>query len=76
MRLPSSESNSFNDSATCFYCNDWLGDEIIEWHGHHSNAPQLHAIAMHPACAVELCIRILRDAHQYECQTHRKIKLE
>jgi hypothetical protein len=47
----------------CFYCSapiqefpyiDWLGTSEIDFH---------------PACVIELCVRLLRDVHQVECES-------
>jgi len=48
---------------SCFYCNEDLvvGAPYIEWHGETD-------IQLHPGCAVEFCIRLMRDVHEYECR--------
>jgi hypothetical protein len=52
----------------CFYCGAAVGEVFIEWHGHDHRLRGLSVIQLHPVCAVELCVRLLRDAHEYECQ--------
>jgi len=49
-------------SECCFYCsNPIMSRPFIEWLGHTE-------IVLHPACAVDFCLRLLRDVHEIECR--------
>ena len=54
--------NSFR-AQPCYYCGHSLTSPFIAWMG------AGEAIALHPACTVELGIRLFRDVHQIECET-------
>ena len=51
----------------CYYCAGVLESPFLVWMG------AGEALTLHPACTVELTIRLLRDVHQVECQSHRDI---
>jgi len=52
---------------TCFYCDQPTSDPAITWHG------ATGAIWFHPACAVELCIRLNRDVLEWECRANARL---
>jgi hypothetical protein len=53
----------------CYYCHRQLGEGYgVMWAG--AGPEQL---ALHPECAVELTLRLLRDVHQIECMCQRKV---
>jgi hypothetical protein len=55
------------DAPTCFYCyNAIRWRPFIEW------ASSGGAIFLHPACAVDLVLRLLRDVHEIECRYHQR----
>lgn len=63
---------SFGDpSQGCFYCGQPVSQPWIEWHGQNRNQKTFEIIQLHPGCAVELTIRLLRDVHEYECRHHK-----
>jgi len=47
---------------------------FIEWHGHNRKLEGFETIQLHPECAVEFTIRLLRDVHEYEWR-HLKSEL-
>ena len=47
----------------CYYCYSPLTSPFVVWMG--AGEP----IALHPACVVELSIRLFRDVHEIECET-------
>jgi hypothetical protein len=51
----------------CYYCAETLQSPFIMWMG--AGEP----LGLHPACTVELSIRLLRDVHQVECETHNDV---
>ena len=69
------ESISFAEHDECFYCYQKLDFPWIEWHGHESGKDGFSVIALHPRCAVDLSIRILRDVHEVECKTNTSLSL-
>ncbi len=54
---------------TCFYCRGSTTDPGITWMG------ATGEIFLHPSCAVELVIRLLRDVHELECSSGLRLKL-
>jgi hypothetical protein len=53
---------------TCFYCHGLIvADPAILWSGAYGN------IHLHPACTVELAVRLFRDVHQIECEKHQYV---
>ena len=49
------------EPLTCFLCGERVCPPLIEWSGCGAT------IALHPACAVDLTIRLMRDVHALEC---------
>ena len=45
----------------CFLCWNPLEDPAIHWMGSTGD------IYLHPACVIELAIRMFRDVHEVEC---------
>ena len=58
--------------AKCLYCGQALSVPYVVWQTAHGRAGS-DAIGVHPACTVELTIRLLRDIHEIEEQTGRAI---
>jgi hypothetical protein len=54
-------------SQPCFYCGQPLSTPFVIWMG--VGEP----LALHPACVVELSIRLLRDVWQIETATNTYI---
>ena len=52
----------------CFYCSGPVYDPAIAWTG-------TPTIFLHPSCCVDLCIRLLRDVHELECEKNVHVKL-
>jgi len=53
----------------CFYCRDSIVElPYISWIG-------TTDVFLHPACAIELSLRLLRDVHQVECRFDKTVKL-
>ena len=53
--------------AACFYCHKPLTSPCVHWMGSGFD------LYCHPACVVELTIRLLRDVHEIECSTNTDI---
>lgn len=54
----------------CFYCHTSIeAMPYINWMG-------TTEIELHPACVVELCLRLLRDVHEVECTHSLTVQLE
>ena len=51
----------------CFVCCEPVDDPSIMWSGFSAD------IFFHPACALELAIRLMRDIHEYEHRTGDRI---
>lgn len=64
---PGDSNVALADTRHCYYCGGPLDAFFIEWRGHRSGSKVLHVIPLHPACTVDLCVRLLRDVHEYEC---------
>ncbi len=58
------------EEETCFYCGNPTFDPAIVWSGFGGK------IFLHPACCVELGIRVLRDVHELECKTNSRLVLQ
>jgi hypothetical protein len=56
-------ANSLREQP-CYYCGAPLNSPFIVWAG--AGAEHL---TLHPACTVELAIRLFRDVWQIECET-------
>lgn len=61
---PDTSVDSDAGEDVCFYCYRQLNAPVVMWMGSTSN------IYLHPACVVELGIRLFRDVHQIECATN------
>lgn len=48
----------------CFYCGRTTGDPSIFWLG------RTGSIILHPQCAIDVTIRLLRDVHEVQCTGH------
>jgi hypothetical protein len=49
----------------CYYCYSKIAPEqedIIHWLGEGGRE-----LFLHPPCATDLCLRILRDVHEHQC---------
>jgi hypothetical protein len=68
---PATDSEAFFPNsflrARCFYCAEIMSSPFIIWMG--AGEP----LALHPNCTVEFSIRLLRDVHQVECETHNDV---
>lgn len=53
---------------TCFYCHNTTADPAITWAGATAE------IFLHPACVVELALRLLRDVHEFEVLSNLSLK--
>lgn len=53
----------------CFYCYGATEDPAIIWAG------STGEIFLHPACAAELTIRLIRDVYELECATNLRLQL-
>jgi hypothetical protein len=51
------------EHGTCFYCFHPLDNPAVEWSG------ATGVICLHPACVLELAVRLFRDVHELECRT-------
>lgn len=56
----------------CFYCGkpmeSWPEHAYIDWLGMNGRG----MIYLHPMCALEMCLRVLRDFHEWENRTWRQ----
>jgi len=48
----------------CFFCGEEVEGDLIGWMG--QTGPDL---ILHPTCAVNLMIRLMRDVHEYQHTT-------
>jgi hypothetical protein len=48
------------EQRNCFYCYKLLTYPYVHWSGAYA------LIALHPGCATELMIRLMRDVHEVE----------
>lgn len=48
----------------CFYCGDKAWPPFVMWQG----VPD--TIYLHPECAIRLMIRLMRDVHDVQCNSH------
>ena len=56
--------------CTCFYCSRAIVHHpYIDWMGDGST------IFLHPGCAVDLAIRVLKDVHEIECKFHGEVHI-
>lgn len=55
------------EDCICFHCYQLVVPPMVAWMG--STAE----IVMHPACVVELAIRLFRDVHEIEKTTQRYV---
>jgi hypothetical protein len=51
------------DEQRCFLCGEATADPAVLWSGFSED------VFLHPACAVEMTIRLLRDVHELEHRT-------
>jgi hypothetical protein len=51
----------------CFHCGATVVDPGIMWSGFSDD------VFLHPACALELTIRLMRDVHEYEHRTGDRV---
>jgi hypothetical protein len=58
------------DGMVCAYCHHLITETCITWWGVRDKD-----LTLHPACAVDLCLRILRDVHEVECRQHLGVAL-
>lgn len=58
----------------CFHCEQPTGDPQVWWIGVDEHGRCIH-IVLHPACAIELAIRMLRDVHEIECRAEIGVAL-
>jgi hypothetical protein len=61
------------EGELCFYCGELVHDPAVVWRGRTDCEQCLGNICLHPVCAVEFCLRILRDVHEWECTTHSEL---
>jgi hypothetical protein len=63
LRRDAEQGDVLTEKPDCFYCHETLSAlPVIEWLG------AAGEIFLHPDCATNLCIRLLRDVHEYQCQ--------
>jgi hypothetical protein len=59
------------EEQLCFYCGYGCTEPAVYWQGFVDTSIHLHA-----ACALELCIRIIRDVHQIENMSGQRFQLQ
>lgn len=60
---------------TCFHCcQPVTEDPAIYWLGANEQNESID-LMLHPACALDFALRLLRDVHAYECQMHLRAVL-
>jgi hypothetical protein len=55
--------------APCFYCYEPLTDPSVMWRG------QSGEIFLHPACVMELMLRLLRDVYETELKSGLNVRM-
>ncbi len=58
----------------CFHCHKPMFAPAIEWRGQAEK--EYVTLYLHPACAVEFAIRLLRDVHEIECRAPARLGLK
>jgi hypothetical protein len=57
-------------SFVCFYCHHPITEKpFINWIGDST-------IYLHPPCVLELCLRLLKDVHEFECRYTKEVVFE
>ncbi len=69
---PNAAGYSANGSR-CYHCGQEVRDPAIEWLGTSDWDQHAAKIYLHPVCAVEFCLRVLRDVHEWECKTYSQL---
>ena len=63
-----------NEPPNCYYCGKPVSLPYIHSLGSAARSPL--AVAPYLACTVELCLRLLRDVHEFECKYHSRVNWE
>ena len=53
----------------CFYCHTALQAPFVVWMGAPLTDTDDGRLALHPACVLDLFVRLVRDVHEIECKT-------
>lgn len=56
------------DRIRCFHCGDFMTDPAIVWRGGAIEGIGIQ-IMLHPRCAIDFMIRLMRDVHEIQCVT-------
>jgi hypothetical protein len=61
-----------SEEVGCFYCQEARDEKgrtpVIMWMGGPSKVNGTTTIYLHHDCAMDLCLRILRDVHESQCR--------
>lgn len=68
LKRPDAATHFGSEDADCFFCGERLGTPFVLWQG----TGPLGRLVLHPACVLELNLRISRDVHaiQHELRMH------
>lgn len=76
-RIKLKTTNVAKPSSRCFICGKNLGEGYsIRWQGPRrldSDKSRVPEIFMHPCCATELVLRLVRDLHEFEAASFTEI---
>ena len=59
----------------CYYCGQPITAPAIWWMGHRGQYGG-GDVVLHPACCLELVVRLIRDVHELECRTSASLVLQ
>lgn len=52
----------------CYYCGQPIAPPAVWWRGGEIGQYGGGDIVLHPACCLELVVRLVRDVHEIECR--------
>jgi hypothetical protein len=61
------------EGERCLYCGGRTSDPAIQWVGLQHRGQQLDTVYLHPVCAVEFCLGLLRDVQEWKSMSHSKL---
>jgi hypothetical protein len=58
----------------CFYCGHTIDRDVhVYWIGTTTEGAGI-TIFLHPECVLDLCIRLMSDAHKFEVHAHKHVE--
>ncbi len=61
LERPNDKVFACRQGTACFYCYKPIDGPLVSWLGDSAE------ILLHPQCAIDLCIRLMRDVHEWQC---------